>query len=454
MPFARSLAPEKFTDTHSPAHEPSVTTHDPDFPAHRSAPTQQAPFFHHAQRASGNLATQHIIQRPLQSQATPSSDQLTADEHAVPSTTGQSLDPSDAAPLEQHFQTDLSEVRIHTGSEAEASAAQLDALAYTTGRDIYFAAGTYSPATSSGRRLLAHEVAHVVQQAAGKEAGTFAKSAHGAKIAPSDDTLENEADRHAEQFVTGQSTTDLTEEERRKRASSPVIQKAPASIQRQQAQPQSTTNLDATAQSILRGARDSSRDVGARAVEAVWRIIHEYYPNQAPNVNAVTFDTTQAGSGLATRPYPASNPTSGKIFVGADFLTGVQEARSFAHRVLQVGHELEHIDQFKNPHLGPSEQKKDEREFLAFYHEALATEVLHTGRFQHSNRIVVIDQALGYYNCLTLSSDPDKQNAAKTYASYQQQLVARRSAEIADMVSKGYVNVPSGSAPSACQRQR
>jgi hypothetical protein len=79
--------------------------------------------------------------------------------------------------------------------------------------------------------------------------------------------------------------------------------------------------------------------------------------------------------------------------------------------------------------------------------------VPHTGRFQHSNRIVVIDQALSYYNCLSSSSDSDKRNAAKNYVSFQQELLTRRSAEIADMKAKGYVNAPTTAAPKTCARQ-
>lgn len=62
---------------------------------------------------------------------------------------------------------DFSRVRIHTGPRAEAAAAALDARAYTLGRDIVFAAGEYAPHTDAGQRLLAHELAHVIQQRPG-----------------------------------------------------------------------------------------------------------------------------------------------------------------------------------------------------------------------------------------------------------------------------------------------
>ncbi len=59
---------------------------------------------------------------------------------------------------------DLSDVRVHQDAEAASAAARLCADAFTVGRDIYFGAGRYRPDTAAGRRLIAHEAAHVVQQ--------------------------------------------------------------------------------------------------------------------------------------------------------------------------------------------------------------------------------------------------------------------------------------------------
>jgi Domain of unknown function (DUF4157) len=59
---------------------------------------------------------------------------------------------------------DFSRVRIHTGRSAAAAARQFGAQAFTAGSDISFAAGSYAPHTDTGRRLIAHELAHVVQQ--------------------------------------------------------------------------------------------------------------------------------------------------------------------------------------------------------------------------------------------------------------------------------------------------
>jgi uncharacterized protein DUF4157 len=66
--------------------------------------------------------------------------------------------------MEQRFGCDFSRVRLHTGVTARQSACDLNADAYTVGNDIVFGAGRFSPGTHQGRRLLAHELTHVVQQ--------------------------------------------------------------------------------------------------------------------------------------------------------------------------------------------------------------------------------------------------------------------------------------------------
>lgn len=74
--------------------------------------------------------------------------------------------------FEPRFGRDLGGVRVHTGGEADAGARAVRARAYTVGRDIVFGRGEYAPASAGGRRLLAHELAHVVQQGADAETST------------------------------------------------------------------------------------------------------------------------------------------------------------------------------------------------------------------------------------------------------------------------------------------
>jgi uncharacterized protein DUF4157 len=83
---------------------------------------------------------------------------------------GRPLDAATRAYFEPRFGQDFSRVRVHTGERAGESARSVNALAYTVGPNIVFGAGRYAPAAPEGRRLLAHELTHVVQQS-GSAAG-------------------------------------------------------------------------------------------------------------------------------------------------------------------------------------------------------------------------------------------------------------------------------------------
>src|SRR5215213_498887 len=80
---------------------------------------------------------------------------------------GQPLSASARAFFEPRFGYDFSGVRVHTDSWAAGSATSINAVAYTKGSDIVFGEGHYSPESSAGQKLLAHELTHVVQQASG-----------------------------------------------------------------------------------------------------------------------------------------------------------------------------------------------------------------------------------------------------------------------------------------------
>ena len=84
--------------------------------------------------------------------------------HEVLGDPGKPLDTATRAFMEARLGYDLSEVRIHTDDRAAASALAVDARAYTVGHDVVFGTGEYSPSASSGRHLIAHELAHVAQQ--------------------------------------------------------------------------------------------------------------------------------------------------------------------------------------------------------------------------------------------------------------------------------------------------
>lgn len=88
------------------------------------------------------------------------------------SSSGQSMTATSKSFFEPKFGHDFSGVKIHTGEVAAKSAQSINALAYTTGNNIVFNTGQYSPETDSGKKLMAHELTHVVQQGGAVQAKT------------------------------------------------------------------------------------------------------------------------------------------------------------------------------------------------------------------------------------------------------------------------------------------
>jgi len=107
---------------------------------------------------------------------------------------GGSLPDGLRADMEQRFGHDFGRVRLRTHARAAESAAAVGARAYTVGPDVLFAAGEYAPDTHAGRRLIAHELAHVVQQDAARAPNGRA----GITIGAVDDPLEREAETAAQ----------------------------------------------------------------------------------------------------------------------------------------------------------------------------------------------------------------------------------------------------------------
>jgi hypothetical protein len=101
--------------------------------------------------------------------------------------------------FESSLGADLSAVRVHTGEESAAAAKSVGAQAYATGNDIHFAAGRYQPDDPFGMHLLAHEVAHTVQQS---RSGAPTRQ-NKLEVSSPGDAAEHEADRAAEAMVVG-----------------------------------------------------------------------------------------------------------------------------------------------------------------------------------------------------------------------------------------------------------
>ena len=107
---------------------------------------------------------QGILQTQTTSSKAPTASSSLQNRIASLQGNGQPLSQSERTFFEPRFGTDFSQVRVHADSQAAETAQVLNSLAFTLGRDIVFGAGQYQPSASEGRRLLAHELTHILQQ--------------------------------------------------------------------------------------------------------------------------------------------------------------------------------------------------------------------------------------------------------------------------------------------------
>lgn len=199
--------------------------------------------------------------------------------------------------------------------------------------------------------------------------------------------------------------------------------------------------LSDVAKGIIAKAKDEKVDSKARAVTLVRDIISSYYPSGASKVAGVIFDDEKAKPVLSTDRVGTGASAKGTIYVGNYF---IQHVDQFAHRVLQVGHELEHIDQYRGGMIGRANAEK--REFLAFYHEAMEPEKAGTGRLSYSTRLNIIDAALGSLYCLSSQEQA-------SYANEKSKLLKRRD-EVNGKAGNAPTNPPTSCTPRATRRSR
>jgi len=140
--------------------------------------------------------------------------------HDVLNSPGQPLEASTRAFMEPRFGHDFSQVRMHTDAKAAESARAVNALAYTVGSNVVFGAGQYTPGTNEGRRLMAHELTHVVQQEQ-TPANTIAPSS--LSISDPSDASEHAADGMADSVVGSGSDINVDAISRPFSPSSPML---------------------------------------------------------------------------------------------------------------------------------------------------------------------------------------------------------------------------------------
>jgi Domain of unknown function (DUF4157) len=153
------------------------------------------------QRTAGNTAVTALLQRSLTSVEDEEARSPVLD--VVGRGRGQALDEGLREDMEARFGDDFSDVRIHADAEASRSAAAVSARAYTVGREIVLGADVPDLATEPGKRTLAHELTHVIQQRQGPVEGT--PTGNGISVSDPSDRFERAAEANAER-VMGENT--------------------------------------------------------------------------------------------------------------------------------------------------------------------------------------------------------------------------------------------------------
>jgi hypothetical protein len=171
---------------------------------------------HALQRLVGNRAARRMLAESTPEQAPAAVERAVDAERGG----GERLVSEVREPMEAAFGADFRDVRVHHDAAAAGLARQVGARAFATGSDVFFGAGTYQPSNSAGRELLAHELAHVVQQTG---PGVRTKL----EVGPPGDALEVEADRAARAVVEQESLRTQPEEEEKKKTTEPVLQGQP-----------------------------------------------------------------------------------------------------------------------------------------------------------------------------------------------------------------------------------
>jgi len=198
---------------------------DPKLKGSANEPTR-VEVMHHAQRTHGNRAVQRVLQ--VQRSANTYDKDITDDEFgeklSSKSGEGEKLLEPVRVQLEKDLNANLSEVRVHTDAESDHLARAVKATAFTTGQNIFFAAGAFAPDSNEGLKLLAHEAIHTVQQSKGPVDGKPTDA--GVTLSQGSDTFEAEAEETAEDIaqkhLPGAVPTPETEPENKSQLEEPI----------------------------------------------------------------------------------------------------------------------------------------------------------------------------------------------------------------------------------------
>ena len=253
---------------------------------------------------TANSGAPPLIQR-YSGQATESTSTAPASVDRVLASSGRPLEPALRRDMEGRFGHDFSRVRVHSGGAAEQSAQDVNAYAYTVGHDIVFGASRFAPVTNEGRRLIAHELTHVVQQTTsegvcvgqGSGIGDLSTISLNSLVHPRRGALQ----RQAASTPAGSQNVEPDE-----------VGKAVRAAERARRDPKNQTAM------MINGS------------EIVYRLIQAFLPDYANRISGVGYEEKQQGVRVEI-----SN-TSISITIGQQFILGTTE-KTIERRALDLG---------------------------------------------------------------------------------------------------------------------
>jgi hypothetical protein len=206
MPIHGELDPALVSPTPAPRHARPETADVSRSIADPGGASHQAVF--ELQRLAGNVSVSGLL-GPVAQRSLADGDEEAAGAERSPVLDvvgkggGTPLDVGVRREMEGHLGADFSNVRLHTDATATESARAVDANAYTVGDDVVIRNDRYSPDSSEGRKTIAHELTHVVQQRSGPVAGSDAGG--GIRLSDPSDEFEQAAERSATAIMSGAS---------------------------------------------------------------------------------------------------------------------------------------------------------------------------------------------------------------------------------------------------------
>ncbi|MFC8244851.1 eCIS core domain-containing protein [Streptomyces chartreusis] len=187
---------------------------------------------------------------------------------------GQPLDPGVRRELEERLGHDLGRVRLHTGRDAGQLTDFLGADAVAVGQDVFFAEGAFKPGTDEGRRLLAHELLHTVQNPHGL--GTLRAGRELGAVSLPQQAIEREAEGAAQDLVRDPAARPETADVEQDQATPGWLRYATVDADRSRAEAMDPATLvDRLANSVVRSLRGDPEDLSQRTRKQLARLPEE-----------------------------------------------------------------------------------------------------------------------------------------------------------------------------------